>query len=112
MVSMMPAQLAAIGLALATMGAPSAHSDQAAPKRSCLSPSETRETVAARKLSTPFTALRTAAGHAHGETLGMRLCRVSDDLVYEVTVLRRDGRVVKVVVDALTGKVVRTLNDR
>jgi uncharacterized membrane protein YkoI len=81
-------------------------------KRSCLSAGETREVVAARKLTAPVAALRTAGSHAHGETLTIRLCRISDDLVYEVTVLRRDGRVVKVVVDATTGKIVRTLNDR
>lgn len=82
------------------------------PKRACLSQSETREIVAARKLSPPFSALRTAAAHGRGETIGVRLCRFNEELMYEVTVLRRDGRVVKVVVDAVSGKVARTLNDR
>jgi hypothetical protein len=82
------------------------------PKRACLSQSETREVVAARKLFAPFSALRTAAARGHGETIGVRLCRLNEELIYEVTVLRRDGRVVKVVIDAVSGKIVRILNDR
>ncbi len=77
-----------------------------------MSQNETRELVAQRKLFPPFSALREAAQRGHGETIGVRLCRLSEELVYEVTVLRRDGRVVKVVIDAASGKIVRLLNDR
>jgi hypothetical protein len=110
---MMPARFALVsGIVLALQGTSCVAADQTAPKRACLSASETREVVSAKKLSTPFLALRAAGAHAHGETLGMRLCKINDDLMYEVNVLRRDGRVVKVILDAATGKVVRSLNDR
>lgn len=114
MATMTLASLAAVpGLLVAALiCAATAFADQSPPKRACLSPGETREVVAARKLSAPFMALRTAGTHAHGETIGIRLCRFNDDLMYEVTVLRRDGRVVKVLIDAIAGKIVRSLNDR
>jgi uncharacterized membrane protein YkoI len=103
--------------AAGTSGAPAEQAapkrpDQTAPKRVCLSSAETREIVLSRKLSPPFNALRTAATHAHGETIGVHLCRFGEDLVYEVTVLRRDGRVVKVLVDAVTGKITHLPSER
>jgi hypothetical protein len=80
-------------------------------KRSCLSQAETRETVVARKLFAPYLALRAASARAHGETIGVRLCRLAEVLVYDVTVLRRDGRVVKVIIDAASGRILHTIND-
>ena len=35
-----------------------------------------------------------------------RLCRETDTLVYRITALKRDGRVIRVVVDGASGKVV------
>ena len=102
----------ALGVTIAAGASSGALPDQPAGKHVCLSPAETREIVAARKLSAPFAVLRTAGTHAHGETIGVHLCRLNEELMYEVTVLRRDGRVVKVVLDAASGKIVRTLNDR
>ena len=102
----------ALGVAVAAGPSSGTIAEQPAAKHVCLSPAETREIVAARKLSAPFAVLRTAGAHARGETIGVHLCRINEELMYEVTVLRRDGRVVKVVLDAASGKIVRTLNDR
>ena len=38
------------------------------------------------------------------EALSTRLCRKGELLLYEIDLLRRDGRVLKVFVDAVSGK--------
>lgn len=75
-------------------------------KRLCLSPAETLEAVASGPLAEPRRTLREAAESARAEALGARLCRWDDDLVYEITLLRQDGRVLFVYVDASSGKAV------
>ena len=75
-------------------------------KRLCLSPAETLEAVGAGSLVEPRRTLREAAENARAEALGARLCRWDDDLVYEITLLRQDGRVLFVYVDASSGKAV------
>jgi hypothetical protein len=51
-------------------------------------------------------------GRLQGEPLRARLCRwKQDEFVYEVTVLRRDGRVVFLYMNAQTGQNVGGLND-
>ena len=66
----------------------------------CLPPSEARAVIARNKLANPLPALRSAARRAQAEPLRSRLCRMEDRLVYEMTMLRRDGKVVRVFVDA------------
>ena len=70
----------------------------------CLSPSETRTAVQERKLADPFAMLRNAARTAGGEPLRSRLCRWDDKYVYEMALLRRDGKVVRIYLDAVDGK--------
>jgi hypothetical protein len=72
-------------------------------RRACLSASETRESVSVHQLREPMALLREAAIQARAEPLGARLCRWSDQFVYEMSLLRRDGRVVRVFVDAASG---------
>lgn len=72
-------------------------------RRACLNPAETREALSTRKLREPMNLLRDAARQAKAEPLSTRLCRWGDRLVYEMSLLRRDGRVVRVFVDAATG---------
>jgi hypothetical protein len=71
--------------------------------RTCLSPSETRETIAQRKLVDPLASMRNATRGGGVEPLRTRLCRWGDKFVYEMALLRRDGKVVRVFVDAADG---------
>jgi hypothetical protein len=79
--------------------------------RSCLIPSEAREAISAHRLSEPFEAMRNAAAQLRAEAVGERLCRWNDQFIYEITLLRRDGRVIHQFIDAATGKPVGSSND-
>ena len=73
--------------------------------RTCFDQSETRENIAAHRLSDPLHALQ--LGSLLGDALSAKLCRWSpDEFVYEVHVLRRDGRVLRVYMDATTGEAI------
>lgn len=69
----------------------------------CFSTAQTRERIAQHKLGEPFAPMRAAADHLQGEAIGARLCQSNDVLVYEVSVLRRDGRILKILIDAASG---------
>ena len=108
----MPRFLLPLALALAAMlscasalGGVDMTATIAPPSRpGCIAESETREEIKAHHLLEPFVVLKSAAAALKAEALRARLCRVGDDLVYEITLLHRDGRVVHIVVDAATGK--------
>ena len=70
----------------------------------CLSASEARAAIARNKLANPLPALRSIAQRGRAEPLRSRLCRMDDRFVYEMTMLRRDGKVVRVFVDAQDGR--------
>ena len=75
-----------------------------APYMQCFSTAQTREQIESHRLADPFACMR-AAAHAHnGEALGARLCRLDDLFIYEISVLRPDGRIVRLDFDAVTGK--------
>ena len=78
--------------------------------RSCYTPAETRERVVAEKLREPFELMRKAAAMTHAEALTGKLCRWRDLDIYEITLLRNDGRVIHVFLNAATGAVVGALN--
>lgn len=70
----------------------------------CFSTAQTRDQIEAHKLSDPFLSMRATAERMQGEALGARLCRRGDDLLYEISVLRRDGHIAKILVDAANGR--------
>lgn len=70
----------------------------------CLSTAQTRETIEARRLIDPFPCMRAAAREQNGEALGARLCLREEAFIYEIRVLRPDGRLVRLYYDATTGK--------
>jgi len=75
-------------------------------KRVCLSPAETRDEIKARHLREPFAVLKHAAQHFKAEALSARLCRIDDELVYEIALLHRSGKFFHAHVNATTGKYV------
>lgn len=76
---------------------------ETAERRHCFSQVETRESVAAHRLREPLALLREAARETRAEPLGTRLCLWNEKFVYEMSLLRRDGRVVRVFTDAASG---------
>ena len=69
----------------------------------CLSQGDTRDVLAGGKTVPPFQAVAAALRGGPGESVGIRLCRVNSAMVYDIAVLRFDGRLVHVLVDAGTG---------
>jgi hypothetical protein len=74
------------------------------PLPQCFSTAQTREQIVLHKLAEPFASMQTAARNVQGEPIGARLCRVDENFVYEVSLLRRDGHLIKIFIDAATGK--------
>jgi uncharacterized membrane protein YkoI len=72
----------------------------------CLSTDETREEIESARLVQPFVLMRRAAGETHAEAIDGRLCRWNNELIYEISLLRRDGHVVRVHFNAANGKAV------
>jgi uncharacterized membrane protein YkoI len=78
--------------------------EHAAPLAQCFSTTQTRERIEAHKLSDPFECMRAAAREHQGEALGARLCHIDELFIYEISLLRPDGRILRVLFDAATGK--------
>lgn len=81
----------------------SARAEEIRPAHQCMTASEIREAVSEHKLIQPMTAVRNAVRMTHAEPLRSQLCRLKDGLQYELTLLRRDGKVVRVTINAVTG---------
>jgi hypothetical protein len=96
------AALAALGLVLIPVGPLRADAERV---HGCMPPSRAREVLIAERFVAPFRALGVAAAGQPGDPVGLQLCLYGDVFVYDVTVLRRDGRVSHTLVDAHTGAV-------
>lgn len=73
--------------------------------RICFSAAETREKIVLDRLFEPFSALRAAARRWQAEPIGVQLCQHNREMVYEIRLLPRSGRVIHLVLDAATGEV-------
>lgn len=69
----------------------------------CVSSAETRDLFVANKLVQPFRVMREASKVAQAEAIDIQLCRAQGSLVYDVTLLDREGRVVHRLVSASNG---------
>jgi uncharacterized membrane protein YkoI len=78
----------------------------AAERLRCLSRNEQRAAIADGRAVPLATALRSLGNRARGELVRARLCQDDDRLVYQLTVLPRDGKVRRATVDASNGTVV------
>ena len=90
-------------LAASALLPPRSSAAQVAPL-DCLSTDETREEIASAKVVQPFTLMKRAAGDLHAEAVHGRLCRWNNELIYEISLLRRDGHIVRVLYNAANGK--------
>jgi uncharacterized membrane protein YkoI len=82
------------------------------PPHVCYSTAEAREKISAQGLSDPFRLLRAATRSVTAEIVGVKLCLLGETLVYEVSVLPRDGHVGHVFIDARNGEVITSRNRR
>ena len=79
--------------------------EPAAQKRHvCMSAADSREAVGVHGLISPIDAVRGAQAIGRGELLRSRLCRWDQDFVYELTLLKHDGHVLRVFLNAKDGK--------
>ncbi len=86
--------------------APSVAAAADRPAAECLSPGDTHEAVLAHRAVAPSDAIgRARRAVPDGEVLRAALCRDANSLVYRVTVLEPGGRIVRVTLDAPSGKV-------
>lgn len=74
-----------------------------AQRRECLNPAETLTAISEHRLVRPGDALSTAAFVSKAEALSAKLCRWDNGFKYEITLLRRDGKVIRAYVDAASG---------
>ncbi|MFM8702028.1 MAG: PepSY domain-containing protein [Hyphomicrobiales bacterium] len=72
--------------------------------KACFSEKELREAVAAKSVVPQIQAVRAAKSAASGDVVRARLCTFEAGAAYLITTLTRDGKVVQVRVDAVTGK--------
>ena len=94
-----------IALALSAAGGAVAQDDnRPVPERACFSAPETREKILANGLADPFALLRSQAAEQRAEPIAVKLCRQGDAYVYEIDLLRRDGRLIHSRVDARSGR--------
>jgi uncharacterized membrane protein YkoI len=88
-----------------TMGAAHAQSASAA-LANCLPPREMQEAIASKGVVAPASAVITARRQVPGaDVVRASLCRSSDTLVYVITALQKDGRIVQVMIDGSSGHV-------
>ena len=98
-------------IAAAYLGSSAAARTEPELDRVCFSTAETREKILAHGLFEPFRVMRSTASRSQAEAIGVKLCRWNEELVYEMSLLHRDGRVIHVFVNAKTGVVIVSKNE-
>jgi uncharacterized membrane protein YkoI len=100
-----PILLASI-LAIAAARGEEARSVHASSGRACLDQKERRAETASGGVIRLAAAIHAAKSRMPGTVVQARLCHGQDGLVYVLTVLARDGKVARIVVDAVKGTLV------
>jgi len=75
-------------------------------EHACLDQKERRAEMASGGVIRLAAAIHAAKGRMAGTVVKARLCHGQDGLVYVLTVLARDGKVARIVVDAVKGTLV------
>ena len=103
---MMVLKLALIALVLMALGPLSVVPAEAEPRMRCLTRDQQRAAITERR-AVPLAAVRKSVrARVPGEMVRARLCQEPERLIYLLTVLPRDGKVRRVIVDAKNGTVV------
>lgn len=101
------AALLALAIALAPVRAQEApHPTHAEAPRVCLNQKERRTLVENGSVMQLAAAMHAVRSHIPGSLVRARLCRRGEDFAYVLTVLAHDGKVTRVVVDAVKGTLV------
>jgi uncharacterized membrane protein YkoI len=100
-----PLLLAAL-LATAAARGEEARSARFPSGRACLDQKERRAEMASGEVVRLAAAIHAAKSRMPGTVVQARLCHGQDSLVYVLTVLARDGKVARIVVDAVKGTLV------
>jgi uncharacterized membrane protein YkoI len=83
-----------------------ANAAEPATEHACFTQAQTREKIGAHKLAEPFRLMKNAASRFQAEAISVKLCHHGEDFVYEINLLRHDGHVIHVFVNAQNGQVV------
>jgi len=78
----------------------------AAAETSCFSAEETRDHVQKLGLVALHDVVRSARGAGHADLISARLCETDGNMVYMITMLGREGKVMRLTVDARTGNLI------
>jgi uncharacterized membrane protein YkoI len=74
--------------------------------RNCVAPREMQEVVASSGVVSPARAVMTARQQVpNADVVRASLCRNDNALIYVIVALRRDGRIVHVMIDGSSGRV-------
>jgi uncharacterized membrane protein YkoI len=99
-------KLATLAVALMMLGSLSVTTAEAESRMRCLSRDQQRSAIAERRAVPLATVRRSVRSRVPGELVRARLCHESERLIYLLTVLPRDGKVRRVIVDAKNGAVI------
>lgn len=92
---------------LGALTVPAMAADSSPYRGACLSKAEQRAAVAAHRAVPLAQAIKNLRAQGHrGEVVRARLCRRGEGLVYVLTLLARNGKVVSATVDAANGELI------
>lgn len=103
---MMAPKLVLVALILMAFGPLSVSPADAESRTRCLTRDQQRTAIAERRAVPLATVRKSVRTRVPGEMVRARLCQEPDRLIYLLTVLPRDGKVRRVIVDAKNGAVV------
>ena len=106
------ASFSAVAFACALISSLPAFAKESAEGLECFTNAQTRRQIVDHRLVEPFLAMQSARGVGQGDAISARLCETGDNFVYEIVLLRRDGHIVRVHVDAANGKAHQVHSER
>jgi uncharacterized membrane protein YkoI len=95
-----------LALLIASAHGEEARSAHTPPAHACLDQKERRAEITSGAVVRLAAAIHAAKSRMPGTVIQARLCRGQDGLVYVLTVLARDGKVARIVVDAVKGTLI------